>query len=262
MGFISNLFGGGSSGANTAATLAQTGAQAANTALQAQEWNQLQANIKPFVQTGQTANQQLMSEIQGGGLGQPFNLTQQQLAQTPGYQWALQQGLQSTQNAAAARGLGVSGAALKGAANFATGLADQTYQNQFQDYWANQNNRYNMLAGLSSQGANAAVGAASGLNQAAAQTGQGVSNIGNALTQGLQTASGLNMLQGLTGGTAGLSGLSSGASSLGNFAGFAGTASGLSSAASAAAPAALSSGGIDLASSAAPMVLDALTFAA
>jgi hypothetical protein len=59
--------------------------------------------------------------------------TQAQLEATPGYQFTLQQGLESTQNSAAARGLGNSGAALKGAATYATGLANQTYQNQFQD---------------------------------------------------------------------------------------------------------------------------------
>ena len=61
------------------------------------------------------------------------NLSEAQLEQTPGYQFTLQQGLESTQNSAAARGLGVSGAALKGAATYATGLADNTYQNQFTD---------------------------------------------------------------------------------------------------------------------------------
>ena len=66
-----------------------------------------------------------------GTLSQGIN--EQTLQNTPGYQFTLGQGLQSTQNSAAARGLGVSGAALKGAATYATGLADQTYQNQYQN---------------------------------------------------------------------------------------------------------------------------------
>ncbi len=61
----------------------------------------------------------------------PGRMDEATLRQTPGYQFALSQGLQATQNSAAARGLGVSGAALKGAATFATGLADNTYQQQF-----------------------------------------------------------------------------------------------------------------------------------
>lgn len=56
---------------------------------------------------------------------------QRALEATPGYQFALSQGLRATQNNIAARGLGISGAALKGAATFATGLADQTYGAQF-----------------------------------------------------------------------------------------------------------------------------------
>jgi hypothetical protein len=59
--------------------------------------------------------------------------TQAQLEATPGYKFTLQQGLESVQNSAAARGLGSSGAALKGAATYVTGLADQTYQNNFND---------------------------------------------------------------------------------------------------------------------------------
>lgn len=48
----------------------------------------------------------------------------------PGYQFVQTQGLKGVASSAAARGLGVSGAALKGAATFATGLADTTYGNQ------------------------------------------------------------------------------------------------------------------------------------
>lgn len=61
----------------------------------------------------------------------PPAMTQAELEQTPGYQFTRSQGLQAVQNSAAARGLGVSGAAMKGAATFATGLADSTYQQQF-----------------------------------------------------------------------------------------------------------------------------------
>ena len=61
----------------------------------------------------------------------PPQMTQAQLEQTPGYQFTLAQGLKATQSAAAARGLGVSGASLKGASTYATGLADKTYLDQF-----------------------------------------------------------------------------------------------------------------------------------
>ncbi len=59
--------------------------------------------------------------------------TEAQIEATPGYQFNQTQGQEGVQNSAAARGLSSSGAALKGAATFASGLADSTYQNQYQD---------------------------------------------------------------------------------------------------------------------------------
>ena len=92
----------------------------------------------------------------------PPRMTQAELEQTPGYQFNLSQGQQAVASSAAARGLGVSGAALKGAATFATGLADNTYQAQFaqqqqlfsdavnqnQLQFANQQQRFGNLTGL------------------------------------------------------------------------------------------------------------------
>lgn len=53
---------------------------------------------------------------------------QETLASTPGYQFAKEQGIQSTTNAATALGLGRSGNTLEAIDKFSTGLADQTYQ--------------------------------------------------------------------------------------------------------------------------------------
>jgi hypothetical protein len=53
---------------------------------------------------------------------------QSTLAATPGYQFAQNQGIQQTTNAASAMGLGLSGNTLEGLDQFSTGLADQTYQ--------------------------------------------------------------------------------------------------------------------------------------
>lgn len=106
------------------------------------------------------------------------------IAQTPGYQFNLNQGLKSVQNGAAARGLGISGASLKGAANFATGLADSTYQNQFSNLLTNQTNVFNRLFGQATLGANAAAN----LGTNATTTGQGIASndigAGNAAAAG------------------------------------------------------------------------------
>jgi len=163
----------------------QTQAAAANRAadLQQQQYKQTRQDLLPFTQAGQTATNMLTQQLPA--LTAPINLDEATLRQTPGYQFALSQGLKSVQNGAAARGLGSSGAAMKGAANYATGLADQTYLDQFNVANTNMNNAYNRLMGVASLGANA--GAQTG-NIGAQLTG----NAGNYLTQdGTAQAAGL-----------------------------------------------------------------------
>jgi hypothetical protein len=125
----------------------------------------------------------------------PGQMSQAELEATPGYRWNLAQGLQATQNNAAARGLGVSGAALKGAATYATGLADSTYQNQFNNaqnraktyldlntaQQGNAQNLYSRLQGTASVGQNAA-------SQTGSQITQGAATSANLLTQAGQNA--------------------------------------------------------------------------
>lgn len=153
--------GGSESAAKTQANAATTAAQ-----LQASEFQQTQNNLAPYVSAGATALPALQS-LTGTGAGgnpltapltAPFQPTQAQLAATPGYQFTLGQGLESTQNSYAAEGLGQSGAAEKGAVNYAEGLASNTYQQQFQNYLSQNSQIYNMVAGLSGSGQNAAAG--------------------------------------------------------------------------------------------------------
>lgn len=131
-------------------------AQAATTASNNQlvMFNTTQANLKPFVQAGQTAIGELGTQLPT--LTAPFQPTMAQLSQTPGYQFALQQGELGVQNSFAAQGLGTSGAAVKGAANYAEGLASTTYQQQFQNYLSQNQQIYNMYSNLGSVGENAA----------------------------------------------------------------------------------------------------------
>lgn len=117
-------------------------------------YDQMRADLKPFLDTGYKANTDLSNRLTE--LTSPITMDQETLEKTPGYQFNLTQGLKSTQNSAAARGLGNSGAALKGAATYATGLADSTYQNQFNNAMANQENAYNRLMGVTTLGQNSA----------------------------------------------------------------------------------------------------------
>jgi hypothetical protein len=163
-------------GANKAAK-AQT--DAANTAAQMQreQYTQSRADLAPFRDVGSDAANNLRSNIDK--YTAPITMDQATLEQTPGYQFNLTQGLKAAQNSAAMRGLGTSGAALKGATTFATGLADSTYQNQFSNAVTNQTNAFNRLKGLVDTGENASaqtgtLGQQSATNQGTAIVGAGV----------------------------------------------------------------------------------------
>lgn len=145
VGALGQLFGGKSKkGAAGKASEQQTAAlqQAINTYMGM--YGTIKDNTQPFITGGQTAEGMLMSQLPT--LTKPFGMTEADLQQTPGYQFALNQGLKSIQNGFAAKGLGSSGAAMGGAGQFATGLADQTYGNQFNRYWQQNQNIANLLS--------------------------------------------------------------------------------------------------------------------
>ncbi|WP_336717557.1 hypothetical protein [Asaia bogorensis] len=152
---------------NTANEVAPTLTQSATTA---------NALLDPYSTTGNNAINALS-----------HGLTQQYLESTPGYQFINNQGQQAVTNSAAARGLADSGAALKGAASYATGLADNTYQNQFNDtnalattgFQANQAQGNNTMNAATNAGDIRMAGANGG---AAATVGAG-----NALAGGLSS---------------------------------------------------------------------------
>lgn len=187
---------GGSIAASGARDAAQTQADAANrsTDIQNSQWQQTQQNMKPYLDLGNAAINPLQQALgynsdwsanSGNPLQQQFTApTVEQAQATPGYQFTRDQGLKSVQNSAAARGLGTSGAALKGASSYATGLADSTYNDVYnralQTYQTNYNsaaNNANRLQTLVGSGQNAA-GSMGALGT------QTAGNIGNTLMSG------------------------------------------------------------------------------
>lgn len=175
-------------------------------------FNQVQQNLKPYMAVGTNANKLLTADLPS--LTAPINMSQTALEQTPGYQFNLYQGQKSLQNAYAARGLGTSGAAIKGAENYATGLANSTYQQQFANALANKQNAYNMLSGQQSIGENAAAGvgnAGIATGNSIAQNTIGAGNAagaadvasGNAVANGANTAVQGALLTNLMGGGGG-----------------------------------------------------------
>lgn len=203
---------GAKSAANTQAAAADRASE-----LQQQRYDQTRGDLLPFVQSGIAARNNLLtlfglndgqdplSSVLGKAYPesapsaptlQAWNPTQAGLEATPGYQFTRDQGLQAVQNSFSAKGLGTSGAAMKGAADYATGLASTTYNQQFNNNLAQNsqtmgnyqnifgnylNNRqlynqersqlYSQLGGLAGSGQNAAAGLGSlALNTSNAQS--------------------------------------------------------------------------------------------
>lgn len=223
-----------------------TQAQEAQNALdfQQQEWQTQQTNEAPFLQAGQQSIGNIQSELAQGNNG-PFAPwtgqftapTAEEAAQTPGYQFQLQQGEQSLQNSAAANGGLLTGGTLKGIDQYSQGLASTNYQNTYQNaltqyqsaYNTFQNNQANLfnrqasVAGigqttagqLGSQGQAAASNAGNisvnlgqqignNLQNAGAATASGYVGAANSLTSGVNGITGAitlqNLLAGQTGG--------------------------------------------------------------
>jgi hypothetical protein len=205
--------------------------------LQNQRYATTRGDLSPYFQPGYNALNDAYGLARlgptGGGpdyLSQaagnlPGRMTQAELEATPGYQFDLREGLKAVQSSAAARGLGVSGASLKGAANFATGLANKTYldqfnvgQKRFEDYLnlntgqqGNVTNSFNRLNAIAGMGANAAAGlgttgaglantAGNYINQGGLASAAGLQGVGNAVTGGVNNYLGYNALQNYLGG--------------------------------------------------------------
>ena len=247
MSFIANAvrdLTGANQQAQAITTAANTQAAAANNAaaLQNAQFQQTQQNLAPYMSIGTAALPQLIQSLgyQGqygsngqltGMSGQGFQFNPSNLAQTPGYQFTLQQGMNALNNAGSATGQNQSGAQAKGLANYATGLAQNTYNQQYQNALTTYQQNASILGSLLSTGQNAAAGIGSAGMQNAQSVGNTLMSGANATAAG-QVAAGssqtnaLNSLMGLGMGGAGIyalgaksgmnSALAGGASSLYN----------------------------------------------
>lgn len=198
--------GGGLLSASAAGQAGKQQSSAASNALNAQQgfFDTAQQGLSPFMNAGQSAQSQLQQLTGTNAGGNPLTaaLTAQfnpsDLAATPGYQFSLNQGLKATQNQLASQGLGNSGQATAGAANYAEGLAGTTYNQQLQNYLAQNQQTYNMLQGQVGTGEQAA-GALGGI---ATQTGQGIAQSNNQIGAA-QAAGTLGSAAGLSNGLTG-----------------------------------------------------------
>lgn len=165
----------GSNAAGKAAD-AQAESNAASLALQERMYNQNREDLAPYRQVGTSALNTLAGQV-----NQPFT-------QTPGYQFAFDEGRRAIDSSASARGLLNSGARLRELTRYGTGMAEQGY--------GQYTNRLASLAGIGQTATGQGVNNATQYGQAAGQTLQntgtanasGAVGAANAITGGLNNA--------------------------------------------------------------------------
>ncbi len=170
--------------------------------LKAQEKNA--AVNAPFLKAGTDANNMLADRLgTSGNTGAAGygDLTSRfdpgDLTQDPGYQFQLQQGQEALNRANAASGNLNSGAALKAAQQFGTGLADSTYNAAFQRWLQNNQQNYDALSSQSLRGLVAADNQNTINNNVGVTKSNTSQALGNTLTQ-LLSGSGAKRIIGYT----------------------------------------------------------------
>ena len=213
IGGIGGAIVGGVTGSQASGQLQQAQANARN-AIQ-QGTAQAAQYQQPYYDIGTKNATTLSNMVNNGSFNvDPYNyqLQSQQpfsFQQDPGYQFQLQQGLNSVQNSAAAGGSLLSGSTMQALQKYGTGLAAQDYNNAYQRYiqggnlniaqnqqgMQNQQNIYNSKTqqaqanfGRYNDMANMGVGAAGKLSDLYTQQGQNLASsyleTGNAQAQG------------------------------------------------------------------------------
>lgn len=146
---------------------------------------------EPFRQGGLSAQNRLLDMLGlsantgapgFGELNRDFSIAD--FEADPGYNFRLSEGMKALNNSMAARGLGISGANIKGAQRYGQDLASQEYQNAFNRYQVNRANKLNPLQSLMGSGQSAA----NTITNAAGNYGAGAADLytqaGNARASG------------------------------------------------------------------------------
>lgn len=157
-------------GANKAANAQVKAAQiAADTQLKMYE--QGRQDLAPWRGAGGGAVGQMSELLQPGGWAdQQYDPAQ--FAQDPGYQFRLAEGQKALERSASARGMTLSGGALKSLEGYSQGMASQEYGKAY-ERWNNQRlQKWNMLQGVANMG----MGAAGSTVQAGANAANQISD--------------------------------------------------------------------------------------
>ena len=152
------------------------------------------ADLAPYRQGGTTAQNQLLQLLGIGGdqnaqgYGQyAQDFTMPEFTGDPGYQFRLKSGMEALNRSAAARGMGQSGANIKGALeygqNFGSNEYEKAYNRALGTYQINRANQLDPLFKLYTGGQSAAAGSATQAGNLGQNLGTTYSNLGANLGQ-------------------------------------------------------------------------------
>ncbi len=161
---------------------AQTKAAQQAAQMQYAMYNQTRSDLSGYRAIGGQASDMLSSKLPD--LTTPVSVNPQDFLNSDMYKFLQTQGERAVTNSSAARGLGTSGAALKGAAAFESGLNAQQWQQNFNNQVTNQTNTYNRLKGLIDTGENAAAQTGAAGSAAAKGASDATIGAGNAQAAG------------------------------------------------------------------------------
>jgi hypothetical protein len=197
---------------NAAQNAANTAANAASQSnqLESQIYGQNKALETPYINAGDTAETQLEGFLGLGGNSQAAQTALNNYLNSTGYQFDLNQGLQSVQQSKAAQGLLGSGSTLKALDQYATNTADQYGQQYEQNLQGVVNTGANAADALAGQGQSYASAVSSNNNSAASTAANaGISSAANTtglINNTLKSLSGTSGASSFGGGTNAMTG--------------------------------------------------------
>lgn len=201
-----------SSSAATSAANTQANAANNNTQLAQTVYNQNTANLAPFLQGGTNTLPVLLQQL-GIGPGGSFNpnaplskpFTAADYQSSPGYAFQMSQGTNAVLNNASALGGVNSGNTLKALTQYGQGLANQDYQQAYNNYVNQQNTQFGRLSNITALGQNAAVQQGSVGNTLTSNVSNDTSAGANAVSAGTVANANINnnLINSLFGGAGG-----------------------------------------------------------
>lgn len=171
---------------------AQTAAANRQIKLQRDIYKDQRKLFRPYRQTGRIATNALNYEL---GLRADAPKNYQGFQATPGYQFALDQGIGAIDASAASRGNLLSGATLQDLQEYGTGLANQEYGTYLDRLYGQANLGQASVAGTAAAGQNFATGTSNALANIGNAQAAGAVGVGNAVSGMTNNLSSALMMQ-------------------------------------------------------------------